>query len=77
VEPTASSLRSAPLCYLRENFRWLIQTRQVRAAIEETIAQGLPATYDQALFTQKWELVYQHVYDAYLGQGRSIYEHVA
>ena len=45
--------------------------------IEETLDRGLPATYDQALFTQKCELVYQHVYDSYYGQGRSIYEHVA
>ena len=54
------------------------QTRaQVKVTIEETLDRGLPATYDQALFTQKCELLYQHVYDSYFGQGRSIYEHVA
>ena len=50
---------------------------QVKVTIEETLDQGLPATYDQTLFTQKCEAVYQHVYDSYFGQGRSIYEHVA
>jgi type I restriction enzyme R subunit len=54
------------------------QTRaQVKVTIEETLDRGLPATYDQALFAQKCELVYQHVYDSYFGQGRSIYENVA
>jgi hypothetical protein len=30
-----------------------------------------------AFFTKECELLYQHVYDSYFGQGRSIYEHVA
>jgi type I restriction enzyme R subunit len=37
----------------------------------------LPDTYDQALFQQKCGLLYQHVYDSYFGQGRSIYGNVA
>ncbi len=54
------------------------QTRaQVKVAIEETLDRGLPTTYDQVLFTKKCALLYQHVYDAYCGQGRSIYENVA
>jgi len=54
------------------------QTRaQVKVTIEETLDRGLPVTYDQALFTRKCELIYQHVYDSYFGQGRSIYGNAA
>lgn len=54
------------------------QTRaQVKVTIEEYLDRGLPEKYDQTLFSQKCEALYQHVYDSYYGQGRSIYEHVA
>ncbi len=33
----------------------------------------LPPTDDADLFTRKCDAVYQHVFDAYAGPGRSIY----
>ena len=35
--------------------------------------KGLPRVYTPELFEQKTAAVFQHVYDAYYGAGRSIY----
>ena len=54
------------------------QTRaQVKVTIEECLDRGLPEKYNQALYQNKCELLYQHIYDSYYGPGRSLYEHVA
>jgi len=34
---------------------------------------GLPKVYTPELFGQKTAAVFQHVYDAYYGAGRSVY----
>ena len=44
----------------------------VKVAIEE-ILDRLPQSYSSALYERKCQAVYQHVYDSYYGQGRSIY----
>jgi type I restriction enzyme R subunit len=50
------------------------QTRaDVRVTIEKLLDQGLPRVYTPELFEQKTTAVFQHVYDAYYGAGRSIY----
>ena len=43
----------------------------VRLEIEEALDR-LPEIYTRELYTQKCELVYQHVYDSYYGLGRGI-----
>ncbi|CCF83427.1 type I restriction endonuclease subunit R [Nitrolancea hollandica] len=48
----------------------------VRVCIEEMLDQ-LPDAYTSELYEQKCELTYQHIYDSYFGQGRSIYETAA
>ncbi len=52
--------------------------QQARAAVRQTIEtildQGLPDEFSSEVFTSKCELVYQHIYDAYFGAGRSIYD---
>lgn len=45
----------------------------VRQAIENALDQGLPDAYDQTLYQDKCDRVYQHVYDSYYGEGRSVY----
>ena len=45
---------------------------QVRVAIEALLDRGLPPVYDADRFTRKCDAVYQHVFDAYAGPGRSI-----
>ena len=41
--------------------------------IENLLDQGLPRVYTPQLFEQKTTAVFQHVYDAYYGAGRSVY----
>ncbi len=44
----------------------------VRLSIEE-ILDHLPRSYIPELYQHKCDLVYQHIYDSYFGQGQSIY----
>jgi len=46
---------------------------EVRVTIEKLLDQGLPRAYTPELFEQKTTAVFQHVYDAYYGAGRSVY----
>ena len=50
---------------------------QSRAEVKETVNtildDGLPQPYTRELFGQKSEAVYQHIYDSYYGEGKSIY----
>jgi type I restriction enzyme R subunit len=46
---------------------------EVRVTIEKLLDQGLPRVYTPELFEQKTTAVFQHVYDAYFGAGRSVY----
>jgi type I restriction enzyme R subunit len=47
----------------------------VRQSIEMILDDGLPGSYTKELFQNKCEVVYQHIYDSYFGQGLSIYAH--
>ncbi len=49
----------------------------VQVAIEDTLDHGLPDVYDRALFSRKTVAVFEHVFSAYQGDGRSIYEEAA
>ena len=46
---------------------------EVRVTIEKLLDLGLPRVYTPELFEQKTTAVFQHVYDAYYGAGRSVY----
>jgi len=46
---------------------------EVRVTIEKLLDQGLPKAYTPELFEKKTTAVFQHVYDAYYGAGRSVY----
>jgi type I restriction enzyme R subunit len=46
---------------------------EVRVTIEKKLDQGLPKVYTPELFAQKTSAIFQHVYDAYYGAGRSVY----
>jgi type I restriction enzyme R subunit len=46
---------------------------EVRVTIEKLLDQGLPRAYTPELFEQKTTAVFQHIYDAYYGAGRSVY----
>ena len=44
----------------------------VRVSIEETL-DLLPRIYTPELYQNKCDVIYQHVYDSYFGQGQSVY----
>ena len=46
---------------------------EVRETVENILDVGLPQPYTYELFGQKSEAVYQHIYDSYYGEGKSIY----
>ncbi len=50
------------------------QTRAaVRQMIEIALDDFLPTPYTKEIFDSKCDRIYQHIYDAYSGQGRSLY----
>jgi type I restriction enzyme R subunit len=50
------------------------QTRaQVRVTIEEVLDQGLPDKFTPAVFQQKCEDIYKHIFDSYLDGSHSVY----
>ncbi len=46
---------------------------EVRVTIEKVLDSGLPRAYGPELFEEKTAAVFQHIYDAYYGAGRSVY----
>ena len=48
----------------------------VRVAVEETLDR-LPQVFTRQLYAQKCDAVYQHVFDSYWDDGRSVYDRVA
>ena len=46
---------------------------EVRETVSNILDDGLPQPYTYELFNQKSETVYQHIYDSYYGEGKSIY----
>jgi len=46
---------------------------EVRVTIEKMLDEGLPRIYTPELFQQKSTALFQHIYDAYYGAGRSVY----
>ena len=48
-------------------------TAEVKETVSNILDDELPAPYTPELFGQKSEAVYQHIYDSYYGEGKSIY----
>ena len=46
---------------------------RILGANDQVLDDGLPGCYTDELFNQKSEAVYQHFYDSYYGEGKSIY----
>ena len=41
--------------------------------IEKMLDRALPEVYSEALFQQKTEAIFQHIYEFYYGAGKGIY----
>ena len=50
---------------------------QVRLAIEDRLDDGLPRAYTKELFKSKSDALFEHVYEAYRGEGASIFSDAA
>jgi type I restriction enzyme R subunit len=50
---------------------------QVRLAIEDTLDDGLPRAYTPDLYERKVAAVFEHVFEAYHGDGKSVFTRVA
>jgi type I restriction enzyme, R subunit len=49
----------------------------VRKEIEDELDKGLPESYSADIYEEKCNIVFQHIYDSYVGDNHSIYEAVA
>jgi type I site-specific restriction-modification system R (restriction) subunit len=55
-------------------WRQKVQARaKVRIAIEDALDEGLPPAYTKELFARKSEVLFEHVYEAYAGNGCSVF----
>jgi type I restriction enzyme R subunit len=59
------------------DWRKKLRTRADVYSTVKTVLDDLPRTYTPALYQEKCDLIYRHVFDAYQGEGKSIYERVA
>ena len=50
---------------------------RVRLAIEDTLDEGLPRAYTKKLFESKSDAIFEHVYESYAGEGKSVYSATA
>jgi type I restriction enzyme R subunit len=46
---------------------------RVRLAIEDALDEGLPRAYSKDLYETKCTAVFEHVYESYQGEGKSVY----
>ena len=46
---------------------------RVRLAIEDALDEGLPRAYSKELYQTKCSAVFEHVYESYQGEGKSVY----
>lgn len=50
---------------------------QVRVTIEQVLDEGLPEAYTAEIYISKASAVFEHIYECYYGDGKSIYSSVA
>lgn len=50
---------------------------QVRLAVEDALDEGLPRAYTKDLYQTKCNVLFEHVYESYFGDGGSVYRDAA
>jgi type I restriction enzyme R subunit len=74
VKKVARQLLEKLRALLVLNWRQKIQSRaQIRLAIEDVLDAGLPRAYSKDVYGTKCAALFEHVYESYLGEGRSVY----
>jgi type I restriction enzyme R subunit len=66
---TVTGQHGAPV----SNRRKQQQTRAMVLTTIKDILDQLPRAYSKELYEKKCDVVYQHFYEAYMGQGKSLY----
>ena len=46
---------------------------QVRIQIEDTLDEGLPPAYSKEIYEAKCAALFEHMYESYMGEGKSVY----
>jgi type I restriction enzyme R subunit len=55
-------------------WRQKVQARAgVRLAIEDALDEGLPRAYTKETYQAKCNVLFEHVYESYYGEGGSVY----
>ncbi|MGK7919249.1 MAG: hypothetical protein AB4080_04495 [Trichodesmium sp.] len=49
----------------------------VKVTIEEILDENLPDIYSEEIYELKCQEIYQHIYESYVGGGKSIYQQTA
>jgi len=73
ISPSSWCLNARHTCWLRQHSDCASVEGTIPHTIEKLLDEGLPKIYTSELFEQKTTAVFQHVYDAYYGAGRSVY----
>ena len=59
-------------------WRRKVQARAgVRLAIEDALDEGLPRAYAKEVYQTKCNMLFEHVYESYIGGGKSLYTEAA
>jgi len=69
-----AKLRGLPVIGWRQR---VTSRAKVRMAIEDALDEGLPLPYDKAEYERKCAAVFEHVYESYQGDGKSVFLEVA
>jgi type I restriction enzyme R subunit len=78
VKKVARSLLEKVKAAIVLDWRQKAQARaRVKVAIEDALDEGLPKAYSPDLYKQKVAAVFEHVYESYYGEGKSVYGEVA
>ena len=60
------------------NWRQKTQARaRVKLAIEDALDEGLPRAYSKDLYRSKCDALFEHMYESYFGDGRSVFPQAA
>jgi len=74
VKKVAKQLLERLKALLVLGWRQKVSSRaRVRLAIEDALDEGLPRAYSKEIYETKCAAVFDHVYESYQGEGKSVY----
>ena len=74
VKKVAKQLLERLRALLVLGWRQKVSSRaRVRLAIEDALDEGLPRAYSKEVYESKCTVVFEHLYESYQGEGKSVY----